>query len=73
MKLVPYYSMKPEKVARIIFKAVRDGKSVELVSPINRVAQLIQSVPLAAALQGQITARMMGKSPEILQKELKIG
>ncbi len=73
MKLVPYYSMKPEKVARIIFKAVRDGKSLELISPLNRLAKVIQSVPLAAALQGQITALMMGKSAEVLQKELKIG
>lgn len=45
MKLVPYYSMKPEKVARIIFKAIRSGSRVERVTSINSLGLLLRGVP----------------------------
>lgn len=48
MKLVPYYSDKPEKVARKIFEAVRDGKRVEMVNPLNYAGLAIRAVPAVA-------------------------
>jgi len=47
MKLVPYYSMTPEKVARIIFKAVRRGAKIERVSVINDLGRYAQVLPFA--------------------------
>jgi len=47
MKLVPYYSMTPEKVASIIFKAVKKGVKVERVSLINDLGRYAQVVPFA--------------------------
>jgi len=47
MKLVPYYSMSPERVGQIILKAVRKGTGVEMVSVINDVAKYVKLVPFA--------------------------
>ena len=46
MKLVPYYSMSPEKVARIIFKAVKHDKKVEMVSLLNDAAFYSRLLPV---------------------------
>ena len=37
MKLLPYYSNTPQTVAKRIFKAVKKGKSVEMVNVLNSV------------------------------------
>ena len=47
MKLVPYYSMSPEKVGRIVFKATRRRTKVEMVSLINDVGMYSKMVPFA--------------------------
>ncbi|MFH2008498.1 MAG: SDR family oxidoreductase [bacterium] len=47
MKLVPYYSMSPERVGQIILKAVRKGTKVEMVSVLNDVANYVKLVPFA--------------------------
>ena len=47
MKLLPLYSQKPEKVGRILFRAVRRRAKVETVSVINDVGFYAQFVPLA--------------------------
>jgi len=47
MKLVPYYSMTPERVGRIIFKAVKRGAKVERVSLFNELGRCAQFVPFA--------------------------
>lgn len=48
MRLVPYYSMTSQAVARIVFRAIRTGKSVERVSLWNELAHLTQCVPLVS-------------------------
>lgn len=47
MKLVPYYSMSPERVGRIIFKAVKRNVKVEMVSLFNDIGFYAQFFPLA--------------------------
>jgi short-subunit dehydrogenase len=45
VKLVPYYSMKPESVARIIFKAIKSNTRVERVTSINSLGLLVRGLP----------------------------
>ena len=45
MKLLPYYSMSPERVGRIVFDAVRRNETVEMVSVINQVGYYLHLVP----------------------------
>ncbi|EKD52383.1 MAG: short-chain dehydrogenase/reductase SDR [uncultured bacterium] len=45
MRLVPYYSMKPESVAEIIFEAVRKQHNVERVSFLNDIAYYGSVIP----------------------------
>ena len=47
MKLVPYYSMSPEKVGKIIFKAVKKRHKVELVSIFNDIGFYAHLMPFA--------------------------
>ncbi|MEW6444393.1 MAG: SDR family oxidoreductase [bacterium] len=53
MRLIPYYSMSPQKAARIICRAVRKDAKVEKVSFLNDLGFYAQVVPLA----GDILAR----------------
>jgi len=55
MLLVPYYSMKPEAVAKLVFRAVRREKRVEMVSVINRFGQLGSAVPPIAAVISRVS------------------
>lgn len=61
MKLVPYYSMKPEKVGKIIFKAIEKRRAIEMVSPLNDVAKYMRSVPGAPTVVGTLTMLFLGK------------
>jgi NAD(P)-dependent dehydrogenase (short-subunit alcohol dehydrogenase family) len=61
MKLVPYYSMKPEKVAHIIFKAIERRKGVEMVSPLNDVAKQLRSIPGATSAVSTLSMLFLGK------------
>ncbi len=45
MRLVPYYSMRPEKVAHIIFKAIRSNARVERVTSLNSIGLLLRGMP----------------------------
>ena len=45
MKLVPYYSMTPEKVGRIIFQATKKEKQIEMVSLISDFGFYSRLVP----------------------------
>ena len=64
MKLVPYYSMRPEKVGRIIFKAVRRGKRVETVSVINDLGFYTQFIPFASQLIARSSNRLLAPRAE---------
>lgn len=61
MKLVPYYSMKPETVARIIFKAVERGANVEMVSPLNSLGKIVRFVPPVAHVVTWVTAKLFAE------------
>jgi short-subunit dehydrogenase len=61
MKLVPYCSMKPEKVANIIFRAVERGKNVEMVSPLNSLGKVVRFVPPVAHAVTWVTAKLFAE------------
>ena len=64
MKLVPYYSMTPEKVAKIIFKAVKKGSKVEMVSLINDLGMYGRVVPFASDIMALTSNFFLAKRPE---------
>jgi len=70
MKLVPYYSMSPEKVARILFKAVKKQKAVEMVSVFNDVAFLTRTLPPLSSVISKATIMLLGKNAEELEQQI---
>ena len=48
MKFLPWYSMHPEKVGRIIFRAASRGHKLETVSLLNDIGFYVQFVPFAS-------------------------
>ncbi len=61
MKLVPYYSMKPETVAKIILKAIKREKKVEKVSLLNDVGFYSQFIPFAQDVVATTSAFFLTK------------
>lgn len=61
MKLVPYYSMSPEKVGKIIFKAVKKQKNVEMVSILNEVGFYTRFFPPASNLVSMVSDLLLAK------------
>lgn len=61
MKLLPFYSMRPERVAEIIFKAILKKKRREMVSPLNYVGQFISIFPPVSNLVGKISNYLLAK------------
>jgi NAD(P)-dependent dehydrogenase (short-subunit alcohol dehydrogenase family) len=61
MRLLPYYSMTPEKVGRILFTAVRDGKAVEMVSVLNDLGYYARLVPPVAGAISRVTNLVLAK------------
>ena len=61
MKLVPYYSMRPETVARIIVKAVRRQQRVEKVSLLNDLGYYVNFVPLASGILARTANYLLAK------------
>lgn len=64
MKLVPWYSHKPETVARMIFRATTRGKRVEMVSVLNRVMLHVRALPLAPGAITRIATWLLAKSAD---------
>lgn len=54
MELLPYYSQSPEKAARLVYKAIRKGKRVSLVSPFNYLGRIILCCPPLAYLTSRL-------------------
>jgi NAD(P)-dependent dehydrogenase (short-subunit alcohol dehydrogenase family) len=52
MRLLPYYSYSPEKVAKIIFEAVRKKKRIEMSSILNDLAFYARVLPGFTSLMG---------------------
>ena len=61
MKLVPYYSMRPEKVGRIIFHAVKREAKVEMVSVLNDLGFYARLVPFAADIMAMTSNLLLAK------------
>lgn len=55
MRLLPFYSMKPEKVAKIIFNATMKKKRKEMVSLLNYAGQAISISPPISKIVGSIS------------------
>ena len=69
LKYVPYYSMSPERTARIVFRAVRKGKAVEMVSVLNRLSFYARVLPLVTTLVNRLALRFLGKPRDTLREE----
>ena len=61
MRLVPFYSMRPEKVGRIIFHAVRKQTRVEMVSVLNELGSYARLVPFANELMAMTSNLLLTK------------
>lgn len=59
MKLVPYYSMRPESVAKIILRAIKRDKKVEKVSIFNQLGFYSQFIPFAQDLVSTTSAFLL--------------
>jgi hypothetical protein len=70
MKLVPYYSNKPETVAKKLFKAVKSRKGIEMVNPLNDVGFAVRSIPPVGNAVSAITSLFLGKSAEEIKKDV---
>ncbi len=68
MKLLPYYSMTPEKVGKIIFKAIKKRQHVEMVSLINDVGFYSRFLTPISSLVSSTTNFFLAKKPEEYQK-----
>jgi short-subunit dehydrogenase len=64
MKLVPYYSMSPQTVGRIIFRAIEKQKKVEMVSLINDLGYFTRFVPPIADLVGYTANLFLSKNAD---------
>ncbi len=72
MKLLPLYSMKAETVGKIIYKAVKKQKAVEMVSPINALGFLTRSLPPVSNLVSHAALMFLGKSKEHLLEDANL-
>jgi short-subunit dehydrogenase len=70
MKLLPYYSMTPEKVARIVYRAVKKQKPVEMVSVMNDIGAFSRSFGPLSNLITAVSLGFLGKNPEQLKENL---
>lgn len=61
MKLLPYYSHKPETVARIIFSAAKKRKRVEMVHPLNWVGYHLDTIPTIGYLVRRLANYVLTK------------
>ncbi|MFP4475028.1 MAG: SDR family NAD(P)-dependent oxidoreductase [Desulfatibacillaceae bacterium] len=69
MKLLPFYSQSPRKVARIIHKAIRKQKSVEMVSLINNLGYFSRLLPPLSNLMSNMSLLFLGKDADVLRRE----
>ncbi len=62
MLLLPLYAQKPEKVAKIIYKAVEKGKRIEMVNPINILGKYLNTFPLSSDIMNRILNFFMSEA-----------
>ena len=61
MQLIPYYSNKPETVAKKIIRAIEKGKKVEMIHPLNWVAYYLDTIPQVGRIFRRIVAKLLCK------------
>lgn len=64
MKLLPLYSMTPEKVGKIIFKALRRDQKVEMVSIFNDFAYYSRFIPLMSDIVSMTSNFFLAKEAD---------
>jgi NAD(P)-dependent dehydrogenase (short-subunit alcohol dehydrogenase family) len=64
MRLVPYYSMSPQSVGRIIFKAIEKQKKVEMVSVFNGIGFMTRMIPPVAGIVDYAANLFLAKSAD---------
>ena len=62
MKLLPFYSQKPQTVGRIIVKAVRKRRRIEMVHVINDVGRVVRFSRPVGGVVSWITDRVLSSS-----------
>lgn len=73
MALLPLYSQKPETVAKIIFKAVKKGKRIEMVNVLNHFAKYMHVLsPVSNAINNALTWALSSKNKEDKEKDYAI-
>jgi len=63
MRMLPWYSMKPKAVARILFEAARDGRRVEMVHPATLVGFYSRLVPPVSGLVTRVSTLLLAGDP----------
>lgn len=61
MKLLPYYSNKPETVALKIYRAIQKGKIREFVHPLNYVGYYLDTIPVVGDITRLIANVLLNK------------
>jgi len=64
MKLMPLYSMKPDTVGRVIYRAVVSRKRVEMVTILNDLGQLASVAPLLPRVMGVLGNWVLAKKAQ---------
>jgi NAD(P)-dependent dehydrogenase (short-subunit alcohol dehydrogenase family) len=72
MKLLPFYSQKPDTVGKIIYKAVKKEKPVEMVHVINTLGFVTRAIPPVSNLVSHAALLFLGKSREHLMEDAHI-
>jgi short-subunit dehydrogenase len=61
MTLLPFYSMTPEKTARVIYKAIDKKKKVDMVSSLNTIGKLANSSSIINSIIGRVSNWALSK------------
>lgn len=70
LALLPLYSQSAEKVAEIIYKAILQKKSSELVHPLNQAARYFRLNSFLSQIFDTISFSLLNSSPKETQKEI---
>ena len=61
IKLLPYYADSPEKVGRLVARAVRKNKAVEMVNPLNSVGYYSRLLPPVSNMMARVSTWLLAK------------
>ena len=72
MKLLPFYSQRADTVGKIVYKAVKKQKTVEMVHVINALGFVTRALPPVSYLVSHAALMFLGKSRDDLMKDADI-